>query len=283
MTSPNVLFIGPDKTGSTWLAEALDDHPDVFVAAAKDLYYFDRYYDRGRSWYDANFAGGATSSVVAEVCHDYLFSAEACHRIAADLGDVRLLTVLRDPADRAFSSYLHMRKHGAAEMDFATAIDQIPELVDHGRYGTYLGPYVEAFGRDRIWVGSFDDLRADPAAFASGLYRWLGLADHPLDPALLTPRLGASKPRWKMAARLTKSAAVAARDKGAPRLVGQIKRSQLVQRMLYRSYGTDERPVADGAVLDDVARRLASELEGLGDLIGFDVPDAWYRRPPTGA
>ena len=53
MTSvlPNLVYIGPDKAGSTWLFGLLNRHPDVFMTPAKDLYFFDRYYDKGIEWY----------------------------------------------------------------------------------------------------------------------------------------------------------------------------------------------------------------------------------------
>ena len=44
---PNFIYIGPDKAGSSWLHEMLIGHPEVYLTPAKDLYFFDRYYDRG--------------------------------------------------------------------------------------------------------------------------------------------------------------------------------------------------------------------------------------------
>lgn len=280
MVLPNTLFIGPDKAGSTWLAEVLADHPAAFVPPAKDLYYFDRYYDRGPGWYESAFSGSEGALVRAEVCHDYLFSAEACARIESDLPDVRLLTTLRRPGERAFSSYLHMRKHAKAPMPFAEAIETIDELVDHGRYTTYLRPYVEAFGRDRIWVGVFDDLKADPAAFAASLYEWLGLPPHQPDPKILQPRLEAAGPRWAPIAKASKRAALATRDRGFASAVGRVKRSPAVQRVLYRPLGPDGR-VGDAESLAHVDAVLEPEVTGLIDLIGLDLTERWYGRRST--
>ena len=52
---PNFIYIGPDKAGSSWLHEVLIRHEQVFMPDAKDLYFFDRYYDRGVSWYATQF------------------------------------------------------------------------------------------------------------------------------------------------------------------------------------------------------------------------------------
>ena len=47
MVKPNFIYIGPDKAGSSWLHEVLISHDGIFMPPAKDLYFFDRYYDRG--------------------------------------------------------------------------------------------------------------------------------------------------------------------------------------------------------------------------------------------
>ena len=55
VTRPNFLFIGPDKTGSSWMFHILSRHPDCFVPVAKDIYFFDRYYSKGMGWYLRHF------------------------------------------------------------------------------------------------------------------------------------------------------------------------------------------------------------------------------------
>src|SRR4028119_313721 len=109
---PNFLYIGPDKAGSSWLHERLSLHPDIFLSPAKDLYYFDRYFERGPEWYAQFFRHATDEAIVGEVCQDYLFHPAAPERIASQLVEPRLMVTLRDPVERAFSSYLYARKHG---------------------------------------------------------------------------------------------------------------------------------------------------------------------------
>ena len=101
---PNFLYVGPDKAGSSWLHEVLLKHPDVYLTPAKDLYFFDRYYDHGLAWYLAHFAPATDQAVVGEVCQDYLFHPEAAQRIRDSLGTARFMVTLRDPADRAMAA-----------------------------------------------------------------------------------------------------------------------------------------------------------------------------------
>ena len=164
------MYVGPDKAGSSWLHEVLLTHPQVFMPVAKDLYFFDRYYDRGLDWYLSQFESAQPSEVVVgEVCQDYLFCAEAPKRIAESLGSSRFMVTLRDPADRAFSSYLYMLKQGERPGTFLEALDSRPELIDHGRYASGIKRFTDQFGQESIYIAVFDDLASDPQAFIDRL------------------------------------------------------------------------------------------------------------------
>ena len=58
------------------------------------------------------------------------------------------MATLRDPAARAFSSYLYMRKHGLGEPTFAATMKTFPDFIEHGRYGTQLRRYLKFFPRE---------------------------------------------------------------------------------------------------------------------------------------
>src|SRR5437868_1940103 len=140
---PTFLFIGPDKSGSTWLSEILRQHPACFVPPLKDIYFFDRYYDRGLSWYLSQFDGApASARAVGELSHDYLFSTQAADRIRNDLSGVSLLVCLREPVERTFSHYLYMVRSGRTTESFEDALEHFPELVENSRYATHLRTYL---------------------------------------------------------------------------------------------------------------------------------------------
>ena len=109
---PNLIYIGPDKAASTWFFQLFRAHPEIFVTPAKDVYFFDRYFDKGLDWYAQQFEGGEGHQVVAEISHDYLISPIAAERIRETLPNTKLMVCLREPCDRAFSCYLHMVKSG---------------------------------------------------------------------------------------------------------------------------------------------------------------------------
>jgi hypothetical protein len=272
---PSFLFIGPDKAGSTWLDAVLRTHPQVYVATARDLYFFDRYFDRGLAWYARHFKRARPQhTVVAEICHDYLFDPRAAQRILETLPDVRLMVCLREPVARAFSSYLHMCRHGLVRTDFETALTEVGELIDNGAYWRHLSPYLELFGRDRIYIALFDDLRADPRSFIDGLTDWLGISRMELTPEQLEPRREASTARSRPLALFVKRSALLARELRLDTLIGIVKRSPVVQRALYRPIGSD-RPSPSPAAVRHIRSALAGDLASLDDNLGLGLASRW--------
>jgi len=265
---PSFLFIGPDKTGSTWICDMLAQHPQVFVSPAKDIYFFDRYYGRGLAWYRRHFAQAGQARAVGEFSHDYIFSQDACTRIARDLPSVRLISFLRNPVDRAFSEYLFIRKHGllSAQQDLRAASAAFPSILEGGRYGQHLGMYVRQFGREALFLRDFEDIANAPADLLRDLCAFLDV-----DPGFafqnMTERvLPASQARFGAVAKLAKLAAMGLRDAGFDHLVGRIKRLPVVHRALYRRYEAQDKPRlsdADRQWLREIYRDDVAELEQL--------------------
>jgi Sulfotransferase family len=272
---PNFIYIGPDKAGSSWLHEVLLRHPQVFLSPAKDLYFFDRYYDRGIAWYLRQFDdAGPEHLVVGEVCQDYLFHPEAPQRIADSLGSCRMMVTLRDPADRAFSSYLYMLRSGWEPGTFLEALAGQPMLLEHGSYATALERFTDRFGRDQLYVAVFDDLVADPQAFMNALTAWLDVAPVTLGPELLGARLPAGRARSVLMSRLACWGANIVRERDGANVVGRVKRSPLVQRALYRPLTTDK-PTMTAEERSAVQVALAGEVAELDRVYGLGLARRW--------
>jgi hypothetical protein len=271
---PNFLYVGPDKAGSSWLHETLLRHPDVYLTPAKDLYFFDRYYERGLDWYLDQFRDARAEEVVGEVCQDYLFHPRAAARIRRDLGCVRIMVSLRDPVERAWSSFLYMRKHGEQPDTFAQALRSRPELLDHGRYATALGRFLEQFPRELIHVALFDDLVADPQSYLDSVTDFLGVDPMPLDEQERAARLPAAAARSVAVAAAVRRGAAWAREHDAARLVGRVKRSSLVHRTLYRPIDRSAtRP--DPAEVATVRAALGPEVVALERTTGLPLRSVW--------
>ena len=230
MLSPTAFYVGLPRCGSTWLFDNLRQHPDVHVPAVKDLYFFDRHFDRGWDWYGRHF--DSERPVRIEFSHDYLFSPTAARRIHELVPSPRIIIGVREPVDYLLSTLQNLRRNGISE----STIDLIAEsgrLVASASLDRFIEPWLERFPRGDIFIYRFDQLSADPTALYAEVLDHLDLADH--EPSDVTRRVNAAAaPRSSLVARTSKSLAGAARRVGADGLVGRVKSSDAVRRALYR-------------------------------------------------
>jgi hypothetical protein len=275
VTLPNFLFIGPDKSGSSWIQKVLRHHVDVFLPPAKDIYFFDQNFDKGVGWYERYFRDGEGREVIGEICHDYLFHPEVPMRIRGVLGaDVKLMVCLREPVERSYSAYLNMRKNGWEIGTFDEAVRADPTLLGHGQYGTHLSRFYEVFPKEQIYIGIFDDLRKDPVSFLNSLTDWLQVPRLELHEKMLQPERAASYARSARTARVVKRAAILARGAGLAHVVGKIKSNPVVQSMLYREYGADMNVLAPEVVVR-YRDLLRPEVAVASELTGIDMLSRW--------
>ncbi len=272
---PNFIYVGPDKAGSSWLHEMLINHPQVYLTPAKDLYYFDRYYDRGTGWYADQFRdAGPTHRIVGEICQDYLFAPEAPVRMLETLGQVKTMVSLRDPVERAWSSWLYARKHGQWPDEFVTALREVPELLEHGRYASGLDRLTAQFPRESVHIAVFDDLVADPQGFLDATTAFLEIDRQVLSEEELSARLPAAAARSLVVATLARKAADWTREHDGARVVGLVKRSPLVHKLLYRPIDRSTVRPAPEAV-DYIREQLAGEVVRLDTVYGQSVGARW--------
>jgi hypothetical protein len=199
---PDFIIGGAPRSGTTWLYELLDRHPDVHMAQPvkpePKFFLVDHLYEKGLRFYaETWFAGAGDARLVGEKSTDYLESATAAQRIARDLPQVRLIFILREPAERAYSNYLWTRMNGLETEDFETALrledereKQLPErwkftrpfsYFSRGLYADLLVPYFQLFPRDHILILRFEDILDRPEDLAERVHRFLGLDARPGD------------------------------------------------------------------------------------------------------
>lgn len=264
---PNWVYLGPDKSGSTWLYDFIKWHPDAYVPQTKEMFYFDRYYQRGIAWYSSYFEGARPSHVIrADISHDYLFEQAAAGRIAGDLPAADLIVCAREPIERAVSAFLYMQRQGRIrpEVPFIEAVEDCAELLAHGMYAQHLERFVAAgCSPSRIHVLPFDDLRGDSQAFANQLCERFGLRRLALPTELLKASNTASRPRHFGVARIAKLAALRIRDAGFPSLVTKIKSNALVQSALFRPLDGGSRPALSDADRARLKARMAPDVREL--------------------
>lgn len=201
------------------MSRTLGGHPAVFGSLMhEEVHYFDTRYSRGLGWYRSHFplsararrsAAGADgpSPMAFESSPYYMFHPIASARIARDLPGVKLLVLLRDPVERAYSGHAHEVAHGFETEPFEQALELEPLRLNgeaeriiadtgynsfshqhhsyraRGQYVEQLERLAELFGRERIHVIDSGDFFTDPETVYDGVLAFLGLPGcgyHPL-------------------------------------------------------------------------------------------------------
>lgn len=204
---PHFLLVGAAKSGTTSLTHYLKQHPQIFMPALKEPMFFSPSYakniDPGNilgAFFHKNkivsdyeeylrlFRKGKNSMAVGEASTAYLFLyREAVPRIIKCLQDPKIIIILRNPAERAFSAFCHIVRDTGWDISFERFLSLEKEEDAAGwevkRHVLRSGDYfhqVEAFLRHftRVHVLLYDDMRLDAAGMMKDLYRFLGVDEH---------------------------------------------------------------------------------------------------------
>jgi hypothetical protein len=176
---PNYLVIGAQRSGTTWLHELLGSHPRIYVPTRrKEIKFFSHFYDRGLDWYCRFFPEDEEAGLydaIGEVTPTYLYKMDAPARIAQTLPEARLLVILRNPADRAFSHYLMWIKNNGYRKSFEELLEEKRSIYRYGLYGMWLSRYQRHFDRSRFCILLYEESVKAVAETKSRLARFLGV------------------------------------------------------------------------------------------------------------
>ena len=189
---PDFFVVGAAKGGTTSLYRYLDEHPDVFMSSVKDPNYFcldapwsEWFTDATTTLkdYSALFADAGAAKAVGESSVSYLPHSPAAGRIQELVPHARIVAILREPADRAYSDYVWLRAHGLREPRtfrevVAAELEGRPgamHFVWSGFYAQHLDRYLQLFDRAQVRVFLFDDLAADASGVMRDLFGFLGV------------------------------------------------------------------------------------------------------------
>jgi hypothetical protein len=180
---PNFLIIGAARSGTTTIYNHLKDHPDVYLPANKrpEPHFFlkNAEYVQGLSYYEQRFFSARNNQkAVGEASTSYLFGPDVPRQVRKHLPEVKLLCILRNPIERAFSGYWHTVKGGLETLSFdeailreaerkkelaGTALGEIAPFAyaERGLYHQQLSRWLTEFPRSQMKIVIFDDFVAD--------------------------------------------------------------------------------------------------------------------------
>jgi Sulfotransferase domain len=207
---PGFLIVGAQRCGTTSMYRTLSQHPAVLKPVLhKGVHYFDMSYTRSLGWYQAHFPLGAhgrrverhvgVPGITFESSPYYMFHPLAAERILRDLPEVKLLVLVRDPVERAYSAHAHELARGYESVPFEQALDmettrlegeaeristepgylsmshQHHAYLARGQYIQQLDRLERLFGRARIHVVDSGDFFTEPKSVYDPVLEFLRL------------------------------------------------------------------------------------------------------------
>ncbi|GAB3200123.1 hypothetical protein GCM10027261_31430 [Geodermatophilus arenarius] len=299
---PQFVLAGAPKAGTTALHAALATHPGLYLSPVKEPKYYltdggppPRSGQRGpgdahsaREWvwrradYLRLFDGAPPGTVRGESTPFYLYDRAAHRRLAADVPGVRVVAIVRDPVDRAWSNWVHLRADGLEpEADFATAVEREESRAAAGwapfwhyrglgRYGEQLRDLYSVLPREQVLLLRYRQLVDSPRETLDRVSAFLGVEPgvaHTVAPENVKPYV-ADTPRYRALARVTRAGA-ALGAYAPPQVWRQVSRPLLAALHAQRA----PRPPMPVEVRREVLAPLLPDVALLEELTGESFDD----------
>lgn len=292
---PNFFIVGAAKAGTTSMYRYLKQHPDVFMPTVKEPHWFSRAEPNpeqgfrpitSEEAYLSLFEGWRGERAIGEASPSYLWDGKAADRVGRSVPDAKIIILLREPIDRAFSHYLADARYGIQRRPFHEALQHDYAsrtkgwgtshlYVELGLYCGQVSRYSKRFGRENMLILFFEEVFADPVSTALALEQVLDFLDvdsgraneirferkhNPYTvPRAATQRLALGAP--------------AARQLAQRSLPARWKRFLSRNKLLFRRA---EKPEMEAQALEFLRRIYEPELGCLETVLGRELPwEAW--------
>lgn len=242
-----ILFVGPGKTGTSFIYKYLKNHPELSPSNVKETGHF---FDPKGS-FSKFFDLKDDIKYVYEVSNTYFKSTVVMANIAsAGLADVHIVIIRRDPVERALSHVKFIVRNGNSGNDPKKLLDQFPEVIESSRYRHFETLWKKNFGP----ATHFIDYDSDPVIFAEALNAFLlnmGLSKVESVPEIVNKSMS---PRSRGLAKLAKLIATTMRNVGMLGALQRVKDSVLVNRIIFSE--KNEVRVDESAFRVEIVQRL---------------------------
>ena len=307
MTMPSFFIVGAQKAGTTSLYQYLNQHPQVYMSPIKEPFFFDHEMDsKGEvvrrefaghrqpprftniEEYSTLFEGARDEKAIGEATPLYIYAPGTAERIERFVPGAKPIALLRNPADRAYSAFLYALRMGVEPLtDFAQALREEPFRIrnrwhyvfhyrSRGLYHQQLKRYYEVFGRERLGVWLYEDMREDPAGVARNVFRFLGVDDTfaPDTSSRYNPA-GVPASRAARAAMRATNRAVWVLRKALPPTSGILPIAFEMRRAVQSRVLTEPPPI-DPELRGELVEGYKEDILRLQELIGRDL-SIWLR------
>ncbi|MEM6641573.1 MAG: sulfotransferase [Bacteroidota bacterium] len=305
-TWPSFLIIGAGKSGTTSLDYYLDQHPEVFMSPVKEPNFFGfelateddfkddplelAYYKQSVTSieeYLSLFSESSDAKAIGEISNTYLTHENAYQRIKHHIPDTKLVVILRHPAERLYSRYLHLaRDNRLPTENFSDCLDQSSvwwkrnDLIKEGFYYKNLSRFYHAFKESQIKVFLYEDLKNESEKLMKDLYSFVGV--HPEfkpDTSVTYNRSGVIKS--KLYNDIVGYQGVVRKVAGAvipKRTFQKLKKNAAAQKLITKVRDRNlDRPPFDPSLKQAITEFYHEDITALSKLIGRNL-DHWLAK-----
>jgi hypothetical protein len=201
LKTPDFIIIGAQKCGTSTIFKHLGKHPEIKLPRKKELHFFDENYSLGLDWYLRYFNKNRDTVPVCtgEASPFYFFHPLAPVRIYNTYPDIKLILLLRNPVNRAYSQYQHMKRKGRISLSFEHCIRLEEDVLagrkeafyqeenhsdlmyrrfsflTRSRYAEQLAEWYRYFDREQLLIIRSEDYFKDAGQTFQQVFRYLGL------------------------------------------------------------------------------------------------------------
>lgn len=240
MRTPNFIYIGPHKTGSTWLFHNFKNHPDIFVPDIKYTNYFISFPDRPLSWYLSHFESASPSHrVVGEFGISYLKRPNAVARLFELNSNMKFIYFFRDVIDQRISEMFHLAR-STNESPYEI-MDRLAARIENSDCNSrQLQEWIQRFGREQFLFAKFDRIKDEPEALLAEVYRFLGVSVLPPVPLTSLGENRRQAPRNVQFGRVARHVADRLRQIGMYGTLTRLKHDERVRRLIFREVSSED-------------------------------------------
>lgn len=275
--------IGAPKSGTSWLARCLDEHPELSIPV-KETHFFSRdtEYERGLPHFEAQLVDADPAAKhVGEFSPNYLSHPSSYARVQQYAPDALLLVAFRNPIDRAFSHYLHEVRAGQATLEegFANAAKRRHEYLHHGFYGKHLSRWLEHFDATQFHTEFYENIGTAPTEVLRRAYSFLDV-DAEFEPPSLKAQVNRTRvPRNQVVERIFDGARATLGHPSLRRPRSFLKNLGVAQWVRSINTQPSEQPTLAIADREWLRGVFSSDVVRLESILGKTVP--WSDFHPT--
>lgn len=137
--------------------------------------YWDKHFEKGSDWYEKFFDNERQDQLRGEIAPTLFPSEAARSRIRENVGEVRIIILLRDPVERSISHYRHERALGLQRGSLEQAVKADPRILEASRYSKYIPRWIADFGEEHVFLIQQSAIAEEPEQVLVDICNFLGI------------------------------------------------------------------------------------------------------------